>query len=72
MDSIAPDVINDTPKIDPVDVGGVPEELLDNQWVNWRYEARGGKPTKVPLAPSGTRASHSRAATWGSVGEGLR
>src|SRR5215218_3575825 len=59
-------IVNNEPEIDPVYVDGVPEELLDNQWVNWRYELRDGKPTKVPLSTSRTHASHNNPSTWGS------
>ncbi len=52
------------PAIDPVDIGGVPEELLDEQWVNWTYKVRDGKPTKVPHTPEGRPASHSDPSTW--------
>ena len=61
-----------TPKIDRVDVGSVPEEFLDNQWVNWRYEWRRNNNrgewtlTKVPCTPEDTFASHSDPATWRS------
>ncbi len=61
----------ETPKIDRVDVGGVPEELLDNRWVNWRYEWRQNhrgewKLTKVLRTPEGMAASHSDPQTWRS------
>ena len=37
------------------------------QWVNWRYEERDGKQTKVPYNPlTGRRASHSDPGTWAS------
>lgn len=36
----------------------IPQELRDApQWVVWRYEHRGGKPTKVPYRVDGRRAS---------------
>lgn len=60
-----------TPKIDRAEVGGVPEELLDNRWVNWRYEWRQNhrgewKLTKVPRTSEGMAASHSDPQTWRS------
>src|SRR5262249_48843205 len=40
------------------------------QWVCWRREARGGKPTKVPYNPrTGTLARSDDAATWASYAE---
>lgn len=38
----------------------VPAELRErDQWVCWRYEERGGKPTKVPVSPrTGTPIDH--------------
>lgn len=46
--------------------GHVPGELKTlTQFVVWRYEHRGGKPTKVPYTPgSNRRASHSDPTTW--------
>jgi hypothetical protein len=43
----------------------IPAELRRRgQWVNWRYETRDGKPTKVPHTPLGTPASSTDSATW--------
>lgn len=53
-----------TPNIARADTGGMPEELLDNQWVNWTYAMRDGKPTKVPHTPEGEPASHADPSTW--------
>lgn len=63
------DAIPDVPEIDLVDVDPVPDELLDGQWVNWRYERRQNsrgewKLTKVPRTPQDTPASHSDPNTW--------
>ena len=45
--------------------GHVPEELRQlPQWVCWRYEERGGKPTKVPYQPKGRLASSTDPETW--------
>lgn len=33
-------------------------------WVNWRFEERDGKKTKVPYTPQGTRASSTDPKTW--------
>ena len=64
------DIENYAPKIDPVDEGCIPpRELLDYQWVNWRYEERDGKFTKVPYTPLGKRASHSDPSTWWPCGD---
>src|SRR5665213_4568879 len=45
----------------------IPQELkLLSQWVNWRYEQRNGKPTKVPInARNGNNASCDDRSTWG-------
>ena len=36
------------------------------RWVAWRYESRGGKPTKIPYAPDGKRAKADDPSTWGT------
>ena len=36
--------LQETPEIEIFDIGRLRGELLDNQWVNWRYEQRDGKP----------------------------
>jgi hypothetical protein len=45
----------------------VPQELKDlDHWVVWRYETRGGKPTKMPYTPNtGWKADTSDPKTWG-------
>jgi putative DNA primase/helicase len=51
----------------------IPEELTERpQWVCWRFEARDGKPTKVPYTP-GTerRASSTDLLTWRTFEEAL-
>jgi hypothetical protein len=49
----------------PVNVAAIPMDLdRGSRWVVWRYELRGGKWTKPPYSPNGTRASHSDATTW--------
>jgi primase-polymerase (primpol)-like protein len=51
----------------------IPEELRHRrQWVNWRYEERNGKLTKVPYKP-GTRhrASCTDLEEWGSFEEAI-
>ena len=46
------------------------EALSDEpRWVAWRYELRGGKPTKVPYAPDGRRAKADDPSTWGTRAE---
>lgn len=43
----------------------IPEQLKTlRQWINWRYENRDGKPTKVPYQPSGVHAKSNDPATW--------
>lgn len=51
----------------------IPAELIQfDQWVVWRMESRGGKPTKVPYGPrTGQRASVSDASTWASFDEAI-
>jgi putative DNA primase/helicase len=46
----------------------IPEHLTDRpQWVCWRLEMRGGKPTKVPyIAGTNSRASSTDLLTWSS------
>lgn len=44
-----------------------PQELQQlDQWVVWRTEERGGKPTKVPYQPDGRHAKANDPATWTS------
>jgi primase-polymerase (primpol)-like protein len=51
----------------------VPTELrVLPQWVCWRREQRGGKPTKVPVDPhSGALASSTDPATWSSFDDAV-
>jgi primase-polymerase (primpol)-like protein len=51
----------------------IPEELKERpQWVNWRYEKRDKKWTKVPYGPmSFERASSTDLMTWGTFDEAL-
>jgi len=45
----------------------LPDDLTErDQWVLWRWEARGGKPTKVPYQVNGSRASIAEPKTWTS------
>jgi putative DNA primase/helicase len=39
------------------------------RWVAWRYQLRGGRPTKVPYAPQGGRARADDPGTWGTLAE---
>jgi len=49
-----------------LDVNTIPDELSNRaQWVVWRSESRGGKPTKVPYAAAtGSKASSTDPDTW--------
>lgn len=38
-------------------------------WVNWKFEKREGKVTKVPYMPKGIRASSTSSATWSTYAE---
>ena len=52
-------------------VVAIPSELKSRlQWVCWRYEERGGKPTKVPYSPrgAGKMARTTDPTTWGVSG----
>ena len=50
----------------------VPDELKAcRQWVLWRYEGRGGKPTKVPYQVSGQRASSVDPSHWVGFDEAI-
>jgi hypothetical protein len=43
------------------------------QWVCWRLEERGGKPTKIPYSPlTGQRASSTNPETWAGYREAVR
>lgn len=46
----------------------LPDELKKlDRWVNWRFEERNGKPTKVPINPLNSgRAMSNNPATWGT------
>jgi len=46
----------------------IPETLRErDQWVCWREEERGGKPTKIPVTPgAGGFASSTESETWAS------
>ncbi len=51
----------------------IPAEIKRRrQWVTWKVEQRGGKPTKVPYAPrTGRRASSTDSLTWGAFEDAL-
>jgi len=43
------------------------------QWINWRYEHRGDKVTKVPICPhTGELAAVDRLETWGTYQEAVQ
>jgi putative DNA primase/helicase len=43
------------------------------QWLNWRFEEKGGKVTKVPISPhTGELAAVDRLETWGTYEEAVR
>ena len=43
----------------------VPDDLTEHdQWVLWRFEARKGKPTKVPYQANGKPADTTNPSTW--------
>ncbi len=48
-----------------VNFDAIPAELKERpQWVLWKKETRGGKPSKVPYQPNGKRASTTKPETW--------
>ena len=51
----------------------LPDELKKlDRWVNWRFEVRNGKATKVPINPAtGGRAMSDNPATWGTFEDAL-
>jgi hypothetical protein len=53
----------------------LPQELRERpQWVDWHYEERDGKLTKVPYKPEAkqaVRASSTDPSTWGTLGAAL-
>ena len=55
------------------DASQIPAELIQfDQWVVWRLQSRGGKPTKVPYGPcTGRRASVTEPNTWASFDEAV-
>ena len=57
-----------------IDVAAIPQELKGRrQWVCWRLEERGGKPTKVPYNPrTGRRADTTDSDTWSSFDEATK
>src|SRR5215208_1244308 len=66
-------MIKATAAVDPPIIENIPEQLTERpQWVCWRREMRGGKPTKVPYTP-GTerRASSTDLLTWRTFEEAL-
>lgn len=57
---------HNTPLLPPVNADAIPAELrAQARWLNWRYELRGGKWTKVPcVAGSDDRASVTNQDHW--------
>jgi len=66
MTSIRTKGIETTPESIP------PKLRSRRQWVNWRFEERGGKSTKVPYTPGTERkASTTDLMTWGTFEEAM-
>jgi putative DNA primase/helicase len=57
-----------------VNLDCLPEELRQrHQWVVWKLEERGGKPTKVPYIAGGSgKASSTDSLTWRSFEEAVQ
>lgn len=56
------------------DFANVPTALLGTQqWVTWKSEVRGGKPTKVPYnARTGSKAQSDNPSTWSSFPDAVQ
>ena len=56
-----------------LNLDNIPEELRQRrQWVVWKLEERGGKPTKVPYIAGGGKASSTDSLTWRSFEEAVQ
>ena len=57
-----------------LNLDSLPEELRQRrQWVVWKLEERGGKPTKVPYIAGGSgKASSTDSLTWRSFEEAVQ
>jgi len=65
-------MIQATLQDEKVQADNIPSELAaKRQWVLWRYEERGGKPTKVPYRVSGEHASTVDPSSWVTMSEAL-
>jgi primase-polymerase (primpol)-like protein len=68
-------VIQESTRVQILDLvpENIPEELKRRpQWVIWRLEERGGKPTKVPYGPNtDRRASTTDLMTWATFDRAL-
>jgi hypothetical protein len=52
------------PSLTPL-LENIPAEIaVTRQWVLWRFDERGGKPTKLPYQVSGTHAKSNDFSTW--------
>jgi putative DNA primase/helicase len=50
----------------------VPDDIAEyDQWVLWRYEARDGRPTKVPYSVNAYKASTTNPRDWASFEEAM-
>ena len=48
-----------------MNIDNIPQEVKTAKvWLNWKYEEREGKQTKVPYQPNGNRAKANDPATW--------
>ena len=53
------------PMVVPATADLIPKSLAElDQWVNWRFELREDKWTKVPLQPNGRAAKSNDPSTW--------
>ncbi len=51
-------------------IENIPQEVKTARtWLNWKYEERAGKQTKVPYQPNGNRAKANDPATWHTFAE---
>ncbi|HTF71406.1 MAG TPA: DUF3987 domain-containing protein [Edaphobacter sp.] len=59
MTSLVQPITSHIPSVPP------PDDLVErDQWVNWAFEERNGKRTKMPLQPNGKPASSTDPNTW--------
>lgn len=58
----------------PLNLGKIPVELKNlPQWVNWKYQIRNGKTTKIPINPrTGGKAQPNNPQTWATFAQAIK